>query len=221
MRNCLLKLSFIISLYLSAISCSDSKDANARGMMSHAEALMEHYPDSSKAILSKIDKDDLNGDEDKARYALLMSMALDKNYIDTTTFDVLQPAIDYYLKKGSPDERLRTYYYQGRIFQNQGDDASAMNSYLKGRDVPDITDSLFLAKLIVAESVMYFKQYKTDEFINENLKAAKIYNIKNKPLPEMRSYGKALEGYTILGDRVRADSIRKICEQKLKLNPQY
>lgn len=29
----------------------------------------------------------------------LMFMALDKNYIDTTTFDVIQPAINYYLKE--------------------------------------------------------------------------------------------------------------------------
>ena len=37
-----------------------------------------------------------------------MSMALDKNYIDTTTFDIIQPAIDYYLSKGNADEKLRT-----------------------------------------------------------------------------------------------------------------
>lgn len=49
----------------------------------------------------------------------LMFMALDKNYIDTTTFDVIQPAINYYLKEGTSDQKERTYYYQGCIFMIQ------------------------------------------------------------------------------------------------------
>ena len=70
-----------------------------------------------------------------------MSMALDKNYIDTTTFDVLQPACDYYIEKGTPDDMLRTYYYRGRIFQKSGDHDNALNSFSKGLDNPHLTDS--------------------------------------------------------------------------------
>lgn len=76
---------------------------------------MEAYPDSALTILEGIGKQKLGSKEEKARHALLMSMALDKNYIDTTSFDVLQPAIDYYLKKGDANEKLRTYYYHYRI----------------------------------------------------------------------------------------------------------
>ncbi|MDE7471131.1 MAG: hypothetical protein K2M57_06780, partial [Paramuribaculum sp.] len=92
---------------------------------------MEAHPDSALSILNGIDKSSLNSRKDKARYALLMSMALDKNYIDTTSFDVLQPAIDYYLKNGNADERLRTYYYQGCIFLNKGDRDNAFSSFAK------------------------------------------------------------------------------------------
>lgn len=94
--------------------------------MDIAEKLMNSKPDSALVILENIPVSNLKSKEVSARYALLKSMALDKNYIDTTTFDVLQPAIDYYLENGTPDEMLRTYYYQGRIYQNQGDDDSAM-----------------------------------------------------------------------------------------------
>ena len=103
-------------------------------------------------------------------------MALDKNCIDTTTFDILQPAIDYYIKHGTPDEQLRTYYYQGRIYQNQGDDDSAMCSFMNGSDLGEnITDSLLLAHTLVAQGTLYFKQYKTDEFIHNNEEAARLY----------------------------------------------
>ena len=104
------------------------------------------------AVLQGIPASAVKGKKASARYALLSSMALDKNYIDTTTFDILQPAIDYYTQHGTPDEQLRTYYYQGRIYQNQGDDDSAMRSFMKGRDLGKrVTDSLLLAYTLVAQ----------------------------------------------------------------------
>lgn len=127
--------------------CSESHE---QLLLNKAESLMEQYPDSAFDLLKSIDKSALDSKRARARYALLMSMALDKNYIDTTTFDVLQPAIDYYLKKGTPDEKLRTYYYQGRIYQNQGDRDNALNSFVKSTDnIKDCTDSLTIIRALV------------------------------------------------------------------------
>ena len=63
---------------------------------------MDAKPDSALVVLENIPSSSVKGKEAAARYALLKSIALDKNYIDTTTFDVLQPAIDYYVKNGTP-----------------------------------------------------------------------------------------------------------------------
>jgi len=62
----------------------------------------------------------LYGNEDTARYSLLNAMAIDKNYIDTTSLEIIAPARDYYPKYGTPTEALRTFYYLGRIYQNRG-----------------------------------------------------------------------------------------------------
>lgn len=48
--------------------------------MTAAERLMNSAPDSSLHILDKIHIGDLSSKEQKARYALLKSMALDKNF---------------------------------------------------------------------------------------------------------------------------------------------
>ena len=64
--------------------------------MDIAEELMNKKPDSALAVLDGIPASDVKGKKTSARYALLKSMALDKNYIDTTTFDVLQPAVKSY-----------------------------------------------------------------------------------------------------------------------------
>ena len=163
--------------------------------MDIAENLMNNKPDSALIILEKIPFSTVKGEEMSARYALLRSIALDKNYIDTTTFDVLQPAIDYYMKNGNADEKLRTYYYQGRIYQNMGDDDSAMQSFMKGRDLrQSATDSLLLAHTLVSLGILYLKQYKTKEFVNNNMAAAKLYGALGKKVFEIESYTNAIDG---------------------------
>lgn len=185
-----------------------------------AENLMNTKPDSALTLLKNIPVTNIKGKEIAARYALLKSMALDKNYIDTTTFDVLQPAIDYYLKKGSPDEKLRTYYYQGRIYQNQGDDDSAMQSFLNAIELRQkVTDSLVLAHTFVAQGTLYIKQYKTCEFIQNNMEAAKLYGVIGKDIFEIKSYTNALDGYIILNDKSAADSLLSICQSLVKKYP--
>ena len=188
--------------------------------MNMAENLMNTKPDSALTLLKNIPVTNIKGKEITARYALLKSMALDKNYIDTTTFDVLQPAIDYYLKKGSPDEKLRTYYYQGRIYQNQGDDDSAMQSFLNSRDLKQVvTDSLLLAHTLVAQGTLYLKQYKINEFVQNNIEAARLYGAIGKGIFEIKSYTNALDGYVMLNNQSPADSLLSICIPLVQKNP--
>lgn len=186
-------------------------------VLNQAEYLMEDQPDSALLILNEIDADKLKNSRSKARYSLLKSMALDKNYIDTTTFDVLQPAIDYYLKNGSPDEKLRTYYYQGVIYDNSGDEDLAMQSYLNALGVKgNISDLLTLARLLVAQGRLFYEQYRISDFMNNNLKAGDIFGLKGKTQQQFRCYIKALNAATIFDDKFKADSIMNICNSILK-----
>lgn len=212
-------LIFITAIgILTMAGCSHTSNTSQR--MDRAEMLMENHPDSALRILDSISTSDLQGKKQKARYALLKSMALDKNYIDTTTFDVLQPAIDYYPQHGTPNEKLRTYYYQGRIHQNGHIDDLAMQSWLKGSYVTGITDSLTLARLLVAKSLLFHKQYKIAEFIDCSLRAAEIYGNLDKRKLQLKYYGNALNGTVILHDKHKADSIVQICRNIAEHNPE-
>lgn len=191
------------------ISCSNHKQQE---ILNSAESLMEAHPDSALTILEGIEKSELGSKEEKARYALLMSMALDKNYIDTTSFDVLQPAIDYYLENGDPTEKLRTYYYQGRIYQNQGDRDNALNSFIKGVDVSYRSDdSLCIARTLVAQAALYSEFYDFDSYTNCHLKAAKIYNHLSHKWNEFDCLLNALNGSIALDNKARGDSILTLC----------
>ena len=208
----------LLLILLSTAGCNRRSSVDEK--MDLADSLMMSKPDSALMVLEGIPASDVKGKERSARYALLKSMALDKNYIDTTTFDVLQPAIDYYIKHGTPDEQLRIYYYQGRIYQNQGDDDSAMQSFMNGSDLgKSITDSLLQAHTLVAQGTLYLKQYKTSEFIHNNEEAAKLYGAIGRDILEIKSYTNAIDGYVMMNDKSAADSILSICVPLVQKNP--
>lgn len=211
------KIFVALTIVTALAACN--KHTPAWNQMDMAEGLMNTQPDSALTVLDGIPTSDVKGKETSARYALLKSMALDKNYIDTTTFDVLQPAIDYYITDGTPDEQLRTYYYQGRIYQNKGDEENAMLSFINAQEINDATDTLTLAHLLVAQGTLYLRQYKVHDFVANNIESAKLYGAIGKHIPEIKSYTKAIDGYVMMDNKEAADSILSICIHLVQKNP--
>lgn len=127
-------------------------------VLSQAETLMGERPDSALAVLQQIDASELSGRKVQAKYALLLSQAFDKNYIDKTDFEVLQPAIDYYDNHSTLSDRFLTLYYQGRILQNGEAYAQAMLAYTKAEAlIPHIADEYYAA-LLYAQRASFTKR---------------------------------------------------------------
>ena len=202
------------------VSCSHNPAVDRR--LNVAENLMEEHPDSALLILNEIDTEQIESKVNKARYALLKSMALDKNYIDTTTFDVIRPAIDYYIEDGSPNEKLRTYYYQGRVYQNRSENDSAMQSFMRGREFcKEASDTLTMANLLVAQAAIQYSIYKLNEFINNNLEAANLYKAIGRKDYEILSLANALDGGILNNDKFLTDSIMSIAKERVRQNPEF
>ena len=218
-RTLYILLTLTLLLVVMFISC-DHK-TRAWDTLDTAEDLMYSRPDSALAMLSTIDKGGLGDDEEKARYALLMSMALDKNYIDTTSFEVLQPAIDYYPTNGTSDDKLRTWFYEGRIFQNRSDYDLAMQSFLKAADLKDFNDTLTFANMLVAQGNLYFQSYRIDDYISNNLRAAKLFEKIGNGRYQQIGLIKALDGCVISNYRERADSILQKVRTLSEKMPEY
>lgn len=186
-----------------------------------AEQLMDVKPDSAMTIIESIDVSSVKDDEESARYALLKSMALDKNYIDTTSFDILQPAIDYYLENGSADERLRTLYYQGRIFMNKSEYDMAMQSFLMANDCKnECRDTLTYANMLVAQSILNYASYQLEDYVSNNMMAADLYDDLNNDRYRQSSLIKALDGSIVLGNRQLSDSILTIVDSLVESVPE-
>ena len=178
-------------------------------------------PDSSLLIINHIPAENLSDAEQKARYALLKSMALDKNYIDTTTFDVLQPAIDYYLDHGTPDQKLRTLYYQGRIFMNKSDFDMAMQSFLKAADFKnECSDTLTFANMLVAQGNIYAESYQMEDYVDNNLCASELYSKIQEPRREFTGLMRALDGCISLGNKIKSDIILSRIDSLVEIYPE-
>ena len=214
-------LFIILSVFLLTIICCD-RPSKVWEKMDKAENLMQSKPDSALAILDSIAESDLKGKKEAARYALLKSIALDKNYIDTTTFDVLQPAIDYYLENGTPDEQLRTLYYQGRIYMNQSDFDMAMQTFMKGRDfINECSDLLTYANMLVAQSILNYASYQMEDYVSNNLEAAALYDKLGNERYRLSSLIKTLDGSIALDNQSLSDSIMTIVDALTLRMPEF
>lgn len=214
----------LVTVVVTSIIVSCSGNPAVDRQLTVAENIMEERPDSALSVLKGIDTELVTSEAEKARYALLMSQALDKNYIDTTTFDVLQPAIDYYIDKdkGTPDEKLKTLYYQGRIYQNIPDFDMAMQTFLKANDFKnECRDSLTYAHMLVAQSVLYFSSYQIEDYVSSSLMAAELYDKLNNDRYQQSSLIKALDGSIALGNRQLSDSIMPLVDSLAQYVPDY
>lgn len=203
-------LATVVALWLLA-SC---RPAYGNEELQAAEEIMESKPDSAYGILKGMDLTRLGSESQRARYALLMSIALDKNYIDTTGFAVLQPAIDYYPENGTADEKLKTYYYQGVIYSNRRDFEKALESFSKALLHYDNNDkSATAARLLVAKGILHADLYDFNSATECYLRATKIYEYLNREDMRLDCLLNALNGSIVNNDKDLADSLMSVCEK--------
>ena len=168
------KVSFLC-LFIAFIGFVSSCTSSIANQLKGIELDIESNPQQALSELQSINLDSIRTSEDRARYALLLSMALDKNYIDKEEFDVLQPAIDYYSAKGDATGKLRMYYYQGRIYENTGDLESAMMCYSKALDhASGCRDRYCLSRVYGSQAVVYRSLFNLDRSVDCAMKAADI-----------------------------------------------
>ncbi len=192
---------YIITAILALCLVSCNRHSGHWETLMQVESFIEEKPDSALSVLQDIDVDGLSGKEEKAKHALLLSMALDKNVIDKTDFEVLQPAIDYYEDNGSATDKLRTYYYQGRVYQNQGKNALAIESFLNALDKGEESDDILTkARTYFAQGTIYYSLIEWDNFIETNKSAATYF----QEAEAYNSYANCLiriiNGYTLKDD---------------------
>ena len=114
MRNLLLIIFSILLLP----ACTNTALRTQHSQLAKADSLMHAHPDSALALLQSISADSLTDEANRAYHALLLSQALDKNYIDKTDDSLINIAVAYYADKAISTQQMLAHYYHARIKQN-------------------------------------------------------------------------------------------------------
>ena len=185
--------------------------------LTQVESFMEERPDSALIVLQGIDIEELASKEEKAKHALLLSMALDKNVIDRTDFEILHPAIDYYKNNGSPTEQMLTLFYQGQIHRINSQYAQALVCFCDaikiGEDSKDIHTK---ARVYDAQGDVYKSLTKWVETIKSKLSAADCFSKLDNTDCYVNVLLDVFYSYTQDGDFINAEKYLNECDDHIK-----
>ncbi|WP_370539977.1 hypothetical protein [Bacteroides sp. GM023] len=141
---------FFISV--SSISCHKDSDVLG-GTFSKVEEYMDICPDTALYILNSIpNPEDLRG-KAGADYALLMTQAMDKNYMKFSSDSLIALALNYYsVDKREPDMRAKAQYYYGRVLLESDKAEEALGYFLAAKEYFESVRNYKILALIAEET---------------------------------------------------------------------
>ncbi len=171
-----MKKTLTIFVLLSVLT-SCGQNGTIDECLDKVESCMSATPDSALVILESMDSVNFDSKEQNARYALLKSMALDKNYIDRTDDSLVNIAVDYYRHRFNALYGFRSYYYQARIYQNAGQMDRAMESLVRAEHIgSNKIPADDLARLHIAKSQILTSRYDYSKNLLTELKLVESYS---------------------------------------------
>ena len=205
-----MRIRLIITLLTAVLLAACGTNETAR-LLDDVESYIRQHPDSALNALRRIDASHLGSKANRGHYSLLYAMALDKNYIDTTDMSVIQPALDYYDADSDPDHCMQAYYYLGRIQQNAGNSADAMQSFTSALDISKRSEDNYFKGLINSIiSDLYSSKYSSKEALFYARQAFECFSHTPDTLRRWILLGRLAVCYGDNRDKATSDSLFKV-----------
>lgn len=146
-----IRIAFFFILSFLAVSCH--RDTDALNMtFSKVEKCMGLCPDSALNLLKGIHDPEKLWGESQATYALLMTQAMDKNYMKFSSDSLIALALNYYtITQTSPIMYAKALFYHGRVMLELDKEEEALKSFLAAKDVYERTKDHKMLALIAEE----------------------------------------------------------------------
>ena len=213
-----IKNILLIITAITIVSCNDARKSETFRVLEDVDSYIEARPDSALAVLKGIDKSELTSKELEAKYALLLSQALDKNYVDLQSDSVIAPAVNYYKYHGTDDERFRTLYYAGRVYQNAGDIEAAMEKFVEAeRYMSSQIDKSVVGRLYKAKMVAYRDVFDHESALEQAKTAAEYYLAAKDSTRYLNAVNDIAVSYSILEDKESEDKYLAILSSNMHL----
>lgn len=209
----------IYRLFISAIFCvltSCLSDVDEK--LDEVESIMQEHPDSALYLMEMINIDEINSKSRKARYAILLTQARDKNYFFETNDSIISIATSYYGNKKNHCA-LMSYYYKALILFNKKDYVGAIENVLNALECIQGNEEFYMmAKVHELIADIYYQSFNMDKAIIHRDIAHKCYYKIGKDLNSCYSVIDMAIEHAINGDNDRAitilDSISPKCNNK-------
>ena len=146
-----IRIAFFFILSFLIVSCH--RDMDALNMtFSKVEKCMDLCPDSALNLLKGIHDPEKLWGESQATYALLMTQAMDKNYMKFSSDSLIALALNYYtITQTSPIMYAKALFYHGRVMLELDKEEEALKSFLAAKDVYERTKDHKMLALILEE----------------------------------------------------------------------
>lgn len=134
---------------LLATACGRERNKEQLPQLLQAESVMYEHPDSALHILQNIPAPDASDKAQKATWALLLTQAKYKNYVeelaDTSLINI---AYDYFMEKEDARRKATVLYYKGILCEKAYKGNEAQKLYLEAIEEVEKTKDYRLAHLI-------------------------------------------------------------------------
>lgn len=141
-----------------------------------AESLMQDYPKDALALLDSIKQYPIKSKAANARFALLYSQALDKNYVDVTDDSLISIAENWYSKKGSVREKFLSHYHKGVVNKNAKNYPEAIAAFSRAQKLEKEMDDYYLLGLLYNQmGAIYNKHYEYNRALEAFTRAYNLY----------------------------------------------
>ena len=146
-----IRIAFFFILSFLAVSCH--RDTDALNMtFSKVEKCMDLCPDSALNLLKGIPEPEKLWGESQATYALLMTQAMDKNYMKFSSDSLIALALNYYtITQTSPVMYAKALFYHGRVMLELDKEEEALKFFLAAKDIYERTKDHKMLALIAEE----------------------------------------------------------------------
>ena len=197
------KLFPILAIVL-AVSCR----SETASILDRAEALLSDRPDSALALIESIPRDELKTNRTMARYALLKSWALDKNYIDVDVDSLTRVAVDYYSTRKNKRYRMLAWYYHALVQMDAQAYTSSIVAFEEAEQMAKELDDMYQLGLILRNKANLFKLTNNNPSAIEFRKqAVKCFDSADKPSYKAFSELNLAIDYINNRDYEKADSL--------------
>lgn len=156
------------------VSCSSERDTVR--LVNQAEKIVQEHPDQALRMLDTLSRGNFSSRKERARYGIVKSMALTKNWIEPSSDSLIRPAVEYYGKSRQYDYRMKAWFYFGRVQLVQGELVASLYSFKQAEHAAENTgDDRYKGLIQMGLADVYNRNYNSPEALKHVKKALPFF----------------------------------------------